>query len=269
LKCELSSEELQAIVNVYGNKQGDIEYLGFINDTFVLKYTINEPYTGAKSTYVNKFTDFSGSEEVNNLLRKVKDAVMRSRIRLGEFLQDHDPLRKGTIDATKFRTTLYAQKIQLTTEEYQKLEDHYRDPTDAIKIRYFDFNQDVENIFTAKDLEKDPTKTLSSYKAPSILDPKNVLNEAEEVELMDCMKRIGTDVKLRRLLIKPFFQDKDKSRSGFVSTTRFRSIFDNQKLWLTDREFYLINKRFQAQAANEINYVEFDHVMRFFSGDRE
>jgi hypothetical protein len=43
---------------------------------------------------------------------------MRHRIRLGEFLQDHDPLRKGVIDATKFRTTLYAQKIQLTKEEY-------------------------------------------------------------------------------------------------------------------------------------------------------
>ena len=84
-----------------------------------------------------------------------------------------------------------------------------------------------------------------------------------------CMKRIGTDVRHRRLLIKPFFQDKDKSNSGFVSNTRFRSIFDNQKLWITDREYYLINKRFQAQAANEINYVEFDHVMRLYSGDRE
>jgi hypothetical protein len=205
LKCHLSTQELQAIVNVYGNKLGDIEYLPFINDTFVLKYTINEPYSGANSTYVNKFVDFSGSAEMNALLCKVKDAVMRSRIRLGEFLQDHDPLRKGTIDATKFRTTLYAQKIQLTTEEYQKLEDYYRDPQDPIKIRYFDFNQDVENIFTLKDLEKDPTKTLSSYKAPSILDPKDVLNEAEEQELGECMKRIGLDVKLRRLLIKPFF----------------------------------------------------------------
>ena len=73
----------------------------------------------------------------------------------------------------------------------------------------------------------------------------------------------------RRLLIKPFFQDKDKSNSGFISTTRFRSIFDNQKLWITDREFHLICKRFKAGANNEINYVEFDHVLRLFSGDRE
>ena len=269
LKCDLSEEELQALVNIYGNRQGDIQYKPFIEDTFVLKYNINEPYTGKKSTYVNTTTDFSGSRDVTELMQKVKDCVMRSRTRLTEFMQDHDPLRKGTIDATKFRTTLYAQKIQLTTEEYQKLEDYYRCPLDATKIRYCDFVEDIDAIFTAKDLEKDPTKTLSQYKAPSILDPKNVLSDEEEQELETCLRRIGVDVKHRRLLIKPFFQDKDKSHSGFVNNTRFRSIFDNQKLWITDREYYLINKRFQAKAANEINYVEFDHVMRHYSGDRE
>lgn len=31
----------------------------------------------------------------------------------------------------------------------------------------------------------------------------------------------------------------------------------------------MINKRFAAKAANEINYVEFDYVMRLYSGDRE
>ena len=149
------------------------------------------------------------------------------------------------------------------------MEDYYRDPNDPIKIRYFDFNEDIERIFTLKDLEKNPGTTLDKFKAPSILDPKNVLTNEEEEELDACMKRIGTDVRHRRLLIKPFFQDKDKSNSGFVSNTRFRSIFDNQKLWITDREYYLINKRFQAQAANEINYVEFDYVMRMYSGDRE
>jgi len=95
------------------------------------------------------------------------------------------------------------------------------------------------------------------------------LSNDEEAELHGILTRIGTDVKHRRLLIKPFFQDKDKSKSGFVTNTRFRSIFDNQKLWITDREYYLINKRFQAGAANEINYVEFDHVLRLYSGDRE
>lgn len=39
------------------------------------------------------------------------------------------------------------------------------------------FNEDIEKIFTEKDLEKDPTKKLTEFKAPSILDPKDVLNE--------------------------------------------------------------------------------------------
>jgi hypothetical protein len=177
-------------------------------------------------------------------MQKIRDHVKRNRIRLGEFFQDHDPLRKGTIEATKFRTTLYAQKLQLTTAEYQRLEDYYRCPNDPIKIRYFDFNEEIENIFTNKDLEKDPQRTLAEFKAPSILDPKSVLSPAEEKELHEALCQIGTEVRHRRLLIKPFFQDKDKSKSGFVTNTRFRSIFDSQKLWITDGQFALINKRF-------------------------
>jgi Ca2+-binding EF-hand superfamily protein len=70
-------------------------------------------------------------------------------------------------------------------------------------------------------------------------------------------------------LIKPFFQDVDRSKSGFIASTRFRSILETMKLKVSDDEFTLINKRFQARAANEINYVEFDYVLRYYSGDHE
>lgn len=51
--------------------------------------------------------------------------------------------------------------------------------------------------------------------------------------------------------------------------SRFRSIFDNFKMKANELEYKLINKRFQAGAGNEINYVEFDHVLRHYSGDHE
>lgn len=86
LKCEITDQELQSIINVYGNQQAQIEYLPFLKDTFVLKYVINEPYTGKHSTYQEKVTDFSGAKEMQDLMQKVKDSVLRSRIRLGEFL---------------------------------------------------------------------------------------------------------------------------------------------------------------------------------------
>lgn len=36
---------------------------------------------------------------------------------------------------------------------------------------------------------------------------------------------------------------------------------------VSQQELDIIQKRFQAKAANEINYVEFDHVLRHYSGD--
>ena len=88
----------------------------------------------------------------------------------------------------------------------------------------------ISSIFTSKDLEKNPTKVLDTFKAPSILDPKNVMNDDEDSLLDACLRRLGTHVKNHRLLLKPFFQDKDKSSAGFINMTRFRSIFDNLKL---------------------------------------
>lgn len=126
-------------------------------------------------------------------------------------------LRKGNVPAQKFRSVLHSHKLQLTMEEYNRLEKNFALPNDTTRINYVDFCEDVDRIFTEKDLEKNPTKRLSNFNAPSILDPKDVLNSEEEQYLHECLMRIGTDVRFRRLLLKPYFQDKDSSRSGFIA----------------------------------------------------
>ena len=72
-------------------------------------------------------------------------------------------------------------------------------------INYVDFCEETDYIFTDKTLEKAPTKTLTAFNAPSILDPKDVLNDEEERKLVACLERLGIDVLHRRLLIKPQF----------------------------------------------------------------
>ena len=167
-------------------------------------------------------------------MTKVKNIIKKDRIRLQEFFIDHDTLRKGYLAAQKFRSVLHSQKLFLTSEEYGRLENHFALPSDKGLINYVQFCDATDYIFTDKALEKDPTRQVASFKAPSILDPKDVLNDAEERVLIACLQRLGTDVKHRRLLIKPHFQDKDKSRSGFVAFTRFCSIFDNFKMRVSD-----------------------------------
>ena len=62
-----------------------------------------------------------------------------------------------------------------------------------------------------RDLEKHPTKVTQEFKAPSILDPKDVLTDEEEQRLDRCLKRVGLETRNRRLLFKPYFQDKVSS----------------------------------------------------------
>jgi len=265
----LTEEEVLKVALVYGNENNEIRYADFLADANCLTYTINGPTTGAKSTYVSQNVDFSGESEHDKLMKKIKNMIKKDRIRLTEFFQDHDILRKGYLPRQKFRSVLHSQKIYLTIEEFDRLENYFATGAAGDMVNYVTFTDDIDKIFTEKDLEKNPTKRIANWNAPSILDPKDVLNTEEEQALHAALTRLGTDVRHRRLLIKPFFQDKDRSKSGFIAMSRFRSIFDNFKMQASDYEYSLINKRFQAGAANEINYVEFDHVLRHYSGDHQ
>jgi len=75
------------------------------------------------------------------------------------------------------------------------------------------------------------------------------------------MKRLGEVVRKHRLLIKPFFQDKDISKIGRVSFTRMRSILDNNKLPLSDYQFELLCRNFTFET-DEFNYVDFIEVLK-------
>lgn len=241
----------------------------FINDGTPFKTGGSTEDLAKKTTYVGKVNTFKGEEEFESLIFKLKSQIKKDRIRLNEFFQDHDTLRKGYITSQKFRGVLFSQKIYLTNAEFEILEKCFAVPNDPTKVNYVHFNETIESIFTVKNLEKDPLRKTIEFRAPSILDPKNVLNEDEEQVLDACLKRLGWFVRNKRLLIKPFFQDKDKSKSGFVANTRFSSIFDTMKLQITEEEYSIIFKRFKAKADNEVNYVEFDHVLRDYSGDHD
>ncbi len=72
---------------------------------------------------------------------------------------------------------------------------------------------------------------------------------------------MGDVVRKHRLLLKPFFQDKDISKIGRVSFLRMRSILDNNKIPLADNQFNLLCQHF-ATDGNEFNYVDFIEVLK-------
>ena len=81
----LSEYEVSCVALVYGHENTDVKYVDFLKDCAVLKYTINGPTTGAKSTYNPNFTNFKGANEYDSLIEKIKNIIKRDRIRLLEF----------------------------------------------------------------------------------------------------------------------------------------------------------------------------------------
>ena len=99
LGFEIDEAQVNAIALVYGNEDNYIKYAEFLRDANCLEYVINGPMTGAKSTYISRFTDFTGEAAHEALMTKVKQMVKKDRIRLLEFFQDSDGLRKGYLPA--------------------------------------------------------------------------------------------------------------------------------------------------------------------------
>lgn len=263
---EMTDSEAEALCKLYANKDGEIDYLRFLKDSNPDNQIELEQ---TKSKYVSKGFKFDGVTDFDSLILKIKGIVKKGRIRLLEYFQDHDMLRKGHVTIVKFKGVIRSQKIELTDKEYETLIEKFKLESDSNLVDYVSFNEEIEGIFTKKGLEKAPTVKPEEFKVPTIIDPDDVLNDAEEKSLEDCLQRIGVEVKNRRLLLKPFFQDKDKINCGFVANSRFRSIFDFQKLYISDDEYKIINKRFAAKAPNEINYKDFDTVLKRYSGDIE
>ena len=90
------------------------------------------------------------------------------------------------------------------------------------------------------------------------------MTEYEHEKLEAILKLLGGCVFRRRILLKPYFYDKDQQKSGKVSFTRFRSILDFLNLKLTEEQFSILCKRFSHQAI-EFNYYEFDEVLKKYA----
>ena len=128
-----------------------------------------------KSRYQAKNWKFDGITAYERLMDKIKTVVKKGRIRLLEFFQDHDPLRKGTVPYMKFKGVLRGQNIELTEKEYDTLLDKFRCPNDSTHIEYLEFNEGqtkTRTVSDCRDIKAMPPKMLAtdgSEKVPIVV----------------------------------------------------------------------------------------------------
>jgi Ca2+-binding EF-hand superfamily protein len=277
MKYYISDPHLEILMKKYGDPiPNEINYVVILNDAkeFGENKDINkdvhtmEKLTDKKFvpslstannfyTYQTHFTNIDFN--IKDIIDKIKHTIKIHRIRLNEFFEDFDPLRKGTCTKAKFRSALDMANLHLRAEEFDLLEKFY-----SVKVYYKDLIEEVDTVFTLKGLEKDPLLRPKEYITPDFINPEKRLNE-EEAQFLD-----KTMVKLALLSIKykvnpkSFFRDNDRANIGVLPSSRFASILSFFKLTLDEKEMNIIIKRFYSRNMIEINYYDFDNVLNHY-----
>jgi Ca2+-binding EF-hand superfamily protein len=93
-------------------------------------------------------------EDIDDVIARIRLMCKKDRIRVGEFFRDFDKLRSGFITDTQFRIGLNMAKIVVSSHEFDLLCEHYRAPKEGKHIKWRDFCDAVDEVFTKKGLEK-------------------------------------------------------------------------------------------------------------------
>jgi len=96
---------------------------------------------------------FNDPSDVENRLQA---AIVMKRVRIEEFFQDFDKLRKGKVSASQFASILSMLNFSLTKEEHAGLAAKYQTNEAVPMFNYKDFCANINGAFTTYGIQKMP-----------------------------------------------------------------------------------------------------------------
>ncbi|TDG51444.1 hypothetical protein AWZ03_002239 [Drosophila navojoa] len=188
----------------------------------------------------------------------IQNYVYKNRIRTCEFLEKFDALQVGCITKNQFERGLSLMGVgkYLSRRELDLVMDRYVDPVDTNRIRWRNFVDEIDTVFTMKNLDKMPQCVVESPLAhikemprPGTLDwqaaPMDVRELCEEA-----IAKIRIRIRNRRLYLHPFFRNYDKLFCGHVNCHQANQIFRINGILLSNAELDAVLHRY----GNELGF---------------
>ncbi|KAL9961377.1 hypothetical protein ACROYT_G030301 [Oculina patagonica] len=254
-------EEIKILQNRYSDDIG-FNYIQFLDDL--------QPSEKQEMKYLQRLEELKltnkkylpdlGDEEIEKIMYKIKCRVMKERMRLSEFFKDYDKLRTGRILKTVFPRAMDLASLKLTKVEVEQLMHRYTAVGYPDYVQYTALVDEIESIFTLKDLEKAPEVVPIQFKPQ----PENEYCKLspDEQNVMDrVMHRLADRVRIRRIQMFPLFEDYDRVHNGTVSRFQFHRVLSELDLGslVSAREFLVIKKKFDVVLGykHDFNYIGF------------
>ena len=194
-------------------------------------------------------------DDVEDVLARIRVFCKEQRTRVSEFFRDFDKLRSGFITEAQFRIGLNMAKIVLSGSEFEQLCAHFRAPKEGRHVRWRDFSDSIDEVFTKKGLEKaidtplDDVRTTTFYGRSEANSQQRQLVQGVLASFRDWLQR-------NRLDPKSFFQDWDRHKHFKVSPKQFRQTLTNLGFTMSDEEHAAVVQIYGTDK-NEVRYMDF------------
>jgi Ca2+-binding EF-hand superfamily protein len=198
LELSISDDEFDVLSMKYCNKKG-FNYAQFIEDLQPKEIESNKYVEHIQTVKADRMrlevmqNTFDTSLDPVDIMNKIKNKVVKERIRVIEFMKDYDKLRSGRISSILFHRALDMCGFGLNTSEVKALASRYASSKDEDFVDYVAFTDEIESVFTMNELEKVPTADVFQFIPPDAVD-ENQLDPFKQQTLENCLRRLADKV---------------------------------------------------------------------------
>ena len=174
------------------------------------------------------------SNDPSDIEDRLRHVVVMKRVRIEQFFLDFDKLRKGHVTKNQFSSILSQLNFNFTQDEYDALAKKY-ETNDAEKFfNYVAFVASINKAFTTTGIDKAPnTRVPAVTQNDTLLARRKYLQAsgaATEDQMAEVMDQYRWAVQIRRIHLKPCFQDFDRTKNGHVTKLQFLRVLDLLKI---------------------------------------
>lgn len=165
-----------------------------------------------------------------------------------DWFEDFDKLRSGRVSKDQFRRCFQFINFRLSDAEFEALDRQY---SDRGMINYRKFLDDVQNVFSNKNLEKDPLGSTVNSRS-IIMKTQGRVETNTNQQLLQLLERLAHQVLTRGVHVRESYEDFDVHNSGRITQSQFLRAMPFKDLSQT--ELNLLIQTYADPILRDVNY---------------
>jgi len=192
---------------------------------------------------------------------RLQAAIVMKRVRVEEFFFDFDKLRKGKVTKSQFESILSRLNFNLAKEEFDFLSSKYKTADAEFMINYKEFCASINSAFTSYGIQKEPLVRVAPVTNENTVPARRKylqFNKEEQDMLEGIINEYKEAVRIKRVHLKPMFQDFDITRNQHVTKHQFLRTLEVLGVSAPQDVMNVLLKAFMDKGnVDEVNYYDF------------